>query len=96
MTETTQDPPSNVVPILKAIEGGRNIAANNVCSEFAKSTEELSVDAGLMAGFAVVVWDDEGQMSCAVHIGARTPFSPMQLLGFASDMIRSKVLTDVQ
>lgn len=83
----------NVVPWLKVIEGGRSIEGNDVLARFADETQELSIETKPMAGYAVVVWDDEGNFSTAIHIGARTPFSPMMLPKFASDLVKSKVVT---
>ena len=92
--ETCEAQTNNVVPILQAIEGGRVIEANKVHAEFAKQTQELTVDTPMMAGFAVLVWNDEGELETRVFAGDRNPFSLMLIPGFASTMLQRDVLTD--
>lgn len=85
-------PDAKVVPFLRAVEGGRNIEANVVLAEFARVTEKLSVEANPMAGFAVVLWDDQGQMQSHVYAGERTPFSTMLIPKFASDLFTADIM----
>jgi len=75
-----------------AIEGGRSIAARDVQAEFAKQTEELSHEYDTMAGFAILVWDDEGDLSSAVHFGRRSSFAPVLIPGIASDVFKLDVV----
>lgn len=77
---------------LVAIEGGRSIAARDVQAEFAKQTEELSHEFDTMAGFAVLVWDDEGQISSVVYFGKRSAFGPVLIPSIASDAFKRDVM----
>jgi hypothetical protein len=84
--------PVKAAPSLIAIEGGRSIAARDVQAEFAKQTEELSTEYDAMAGFAILVWDDQGQASSIVHFGKRNGFAPILIPGIASNMFTNDVM----
>lgn len=75
-----------------AIEGGRSIAARDVQAEFAKRTEELCREYDMLAGFAIMVWDDEGQTSTRVYFGKRSGFPPALIPSIASDMFKGDVM----
>lgn len=96
MTTETAEPGPQVIPWLKAIEGGRNIEGNAVVSRFAALTEELSVEVSPMAGFAVIVWDDEGRMQSRYYAGVRTPFSTMAIPQYASDLLKADIIKGTQ
>ena len=90
-----EEPGPNVVSrekFLRVIEGGRNIEGNDVAARFAAATEALSVECAPMAGFAVVVWDDEGRMHSDVHAGMRTPFSTMAIPQYAADLFKADII----
>lgn len=80
-------------PKLVAIEGGRSIAARDVQAEFAKQTEELSHEFDTMAGFAVLVWNDEGEITSVIHMGKRNGFSPVLIPVIASDAFKMDVMS---
>lgn len=96
MTHETAEPGPDVVTIFKVIEGGRNIEGNDVVARFAEATQELSVECSPMAGFAVVVWDDEGRMLSTVYAGVRTPFSTMAIPQYASDLFKADIIKGTQ
>lgn len=78
---------------LRSIEGGRAIAAQEVLSQFASETETLSVNCQDMAGFMVVVWDDEGGMHRSFFNAPRSPYSPEMLTSLLSEKIKAAVHT---
>jgi len=77
-----------------AIEGGRSIAARDVQAEFAKQTEELSHKYDMLAGFAIMVWDDEGEVSSVVYFGKRSAFGPVLIPSIASEAFKRDVMRD--
>ena len=83
---------ATIAPFLKVLEGGRAIAANEVLAEFASKTADISTEVETMAGFAVMAWDDEGNLVTEVHIGGRTPFSPMLVPAFARDLFKADIV----
>lgn len=70
-----------------AIEGGRSIKARDVLADFATRTDSLAIEYPLMAGFCIVVWNDEGDAEIAIRRGMRCPYAPTMLV----DLIKSKV-----
>lgn len=60
---------------LQKVEGGRAQAALEVHNEFADDTQSLTTDCADMAGYVVIVWDDEGHMQTAMCNGVRSPYS---------------------
>jgi hypothetical protein len=70
---------------LVQIEGGRAIAARDVQAAFASETETLMLECADMAGFFVVVWDDEGARASVMYRGKRCPYGPTMI----KDMITS-------
>lgn len=84
--EAPKEPPKIVL-----IEGGRSIKARDVQAEFAKQTEELSHEFDMLAGFAILVWDDEGQIASVVYFGERSSFAPIMIPSIASDVFKQDV-----
>lgn len=80
---------------LVAIEGGRAVAARNVLAQFAADTEALSTESNDMAGYAVVVWDDRGFRSIAVHQGARCPMAPTLVPDFVSQAVKDFQISEM-
>lgn len=60
---------------LNLVEGGRAKAALEVHNDFASETETLTIDTHNMAGFVVIVWDDEGVFNTAMCNGVRSPYA---------------------
>lgn len=85
-------PPATVHEFPTVIEGGRNKCANAVLAEFAKETADMAGELGLVAGFAVLMWNDEGEVQTVVHCGERNPFSPVLIPGIASDLFKGDVI----
>lgn len=75
MPDGTSDPGLEAKSFLKATEGRRASAALEVQSDFARDTEALTISCADMAGYVVIVWDDEGHMQTAMSNGVRSPYS---------------------
>ena len=73
--------------VLVAIEGGRAIKARNVQAIFADKAEELSTTFDMPAGFAITMWDDQGEMTTVSFCGERSPYSRGMLI----DMLKAEV-----
>lgn len=90
MDEFQQELPLNDRPVLYPIEGGRAIAARDVMSSMSVDADELSCTENI-AGYAIIVWDDEGGVGSAFHLGSRNPFSPAML----PDVLRQRIAADI-
>lgn len=61
---------------LRTIEGGRSIAARDVHASFAVDSDDLVSQVPNMAGYCIIVWDDEGGITSHASLGRFNPFSP--------------------
>lgn len=64
-----------VESFVSKVDGGRAQAALEIHNDFARDTETLTVNCADMAGYVVVVFDDEGRMKTAMRNGVRSPYS---------------------
>lgn len=87
--------PETPRPTLVAIEGGRAIKARDVRELLLTKCHEASLAYDNLAGFAIVVWDDEGQTECETFQGSRCPFSPHFIPGLVKDMVARNVGGDI-
>lgn len=90
MTEFQPELPFGERPAFTSIEGGRAIAARDVSASMAVDGDELSCTEN-MAGYVIIVWDDEGGVGSAFHLGSRNPFSPAML----PDLLRQRIATEI-
>lgn len=76
---------------IRVIEGGRTLYARDVQAAFADKTEAASVDTPDMAGFLIVVWDDQGMMATKFHHGQMSPYAPSLLPDIIRDSVRAVI-----
>ncbi len=77
---------------LRPIEGGRAISARNTKTVFDKESFDVSNALENLAGFFMLAWDDEGQISWAYHSSTRSPFSPALLPDIIKERAASAVI----
>lgn len=83
-------------PKIVAIEGGRAIKAREVREHMLDKSDACSNAFDNMAGFAIVVWDDEGQTHTATFQGTRCPFAPSLVPQVVRYCVARNVGGDVQ
>jgi hypothetical protein len=81
--------------ILVPIEGGRAIAARDVLAQFAADTEALSTESIDVAGYAIVLWDDQGSRSICVHQGKRCPMASTLVPDFVQQAVKDFQVADM-
>lgn len=60
---------------IRAIDGGRSIAARDVHAEFSNTGVDFLRELPEMAGYFMVAWDDEGRAISVHSVGKRNPYS---------------------
>jgi CBS domain-containing protein len=86
--KTPEEP--KVVALVPVRETARAIDANKMLAEFANATEELTTESDHMAGFFVVVWNDEGHYDVRYHFtGARNPLATPLIHDMVKNVSRS-------
>lgn len=73
--------------VLQSIEGGRAIAARDCSASLQVDADSMATETENLAGYAVIVWDDEGGFDLKVHLGKRNPYNAAML----ADVIRSRL-----
>lgn len=67
-------------PQLVSIEGGRAIAAARVQEALQDSVDDLLNSTPNIAGYFIMVWDDDGYADSHNHYGAKSPLSPAMVV----------------
>lgn len=76
------------LPKLRMIEGGRSIAARDVHAEFSSDGVDMLREVPEMAGYVVVVWNDEGKTEIAINRGKRNPYSNAMIRDVVGEKLR--------
>ncbi len=68
---------------LRVITGDtkRDVEANLVLAQFAKTTEEMSVECDRMSAFFIVTFDDQGNLSSSLYMGTMFPMPSVMIPG---------------
>jgi hypothetical protein len=76
---------------LRSIDGGRFIHARDVHADLATTVDDFIATTETMAGYFLLVWDDEGVARSALHIGVRNPYGPALIPDLAKNMANADV-----
>lgn len=95
MTDPTPEPvtPKPKLNVVR-IDRNRDVEANDVHAKFAELTEKSATNCERMAGFVVVVWDDEGIMSFEPYMGHMSPIPPVLVPGIIKDFLPAVMLSE--